>query len=274
MQPDGTDVRQLTTGRFIDQSPSWSPDGAGLVFSRVAPPGSPDHPMPVQPLLRRCDGTGLNRLTRCPSACDGGYDVRPCGPRTARGSRSSARAGEAGPVAHRCSGWRPTVLRRGVSRTWGGARMGAGGTRIALAGGTARGIRGRPAGRREEWGSVVRTIALPSLGLIESVSWSPDGRMLTSAPRRPRPGRRPACTCWTSPSLSRSPGCSSTAARTAGAATPAPAWSPDGKQIVFVRGPGGYSAGQVWVVSSNGTDQRQLTDGSLLDSSPAWQPET
>ena len=34
MDSDGTDVRQITTSRAIEQCPSWSPDGSTLVFSR------------------------------------------------------------------------------------------------------------------------------------------------------------------------------------------------------------------------------------------------
>ena len=32
MKPDGTDVRQLTTGNFFNGTPSWSPDGKQIVY--------------------------------------------------------------------------------------------------------------------------------------------------------------------------------------------------------------------------------------------------
>jgi Tol biopolymer transport system component len=46
-----------------------------------------------------------------------------------------------------------------------------------------------------------------------------------------------------------------------------PAWSPDGRRLVFTR------AGDVYVVSSTGTEARSVTTGAEEDSSPDWSPD-
>ena len=50
-----------------------------------------------------------------------------------------------------------------------------------------------------------------------------------------------------------------------------PSWSPDGSRIAFVRGQG--TAAEVWIMTSDGTDARQLTSNSIEDLDPTWSPE-
>jgi Tol biopolymer transport system component len=51
-----------------------------------------------------------------------------------------------------------------------------------------------------------------------------------------------------------------------------PAWSRDGRQLAFVRRPGGVG-GDLWVMSSSGQSKTQLTAGASDDSDPAWSPD-
>lgn len=51
-----------------------------------------------------------------------------------------------------------------------------------------------------------------------------------------------------------------------------PAWSPDGSQIAFSRGPE-MGPSQIYVMDADGTDVRQLTQGSGSDRNPAWSPD-
>ncbi len=51
----------------------------------------------------------------------------------------------------------------------------------------------------------------------------------------------------------------------------APRWSPDGKSIVFVSDRSGQW--NVWLMNSDGSAQRRLTDGHSQASSPAWRPD-
>jgi hypothetical protein len=48
-----------------------------------------------------------------------------------------------------------------------------------------------------------------------------------------------------------------------------PAWSPDGSRIAFARGPE-MGPGHIYVMEADGTDVRQLTQGSGSDRNPAW----
>ena len=52
-----------------------------------------------------------------------------------------------------------------------------------------------------------------------------------------------------------------------------PAWSPDHKRIAFVRESHNGLSYTIWVMSANGTVQRQLTRGNRVDSTPRWSPD-
>ena len=51
-----------------------------------------------------------------------------------------------------------------------------------------------------------------------------------------------------------------------------PAWSPDGSQIAFSRGPQ-LGPSHIYVMHADGTDLRQLTDGTGWDRNAAWSPD-
>jgi len=53
-----------------------------------------------------------------------------------------------------------------------------------------------------------------------------------------------------------------------------PAWSPDGRWIGYSEGGGGMAgAYHLFVVSADGSQNIQLTDGLFVDRSPAWSPD-
>ncbi len=62
MNADGTDVRPLTSGGYLDQAPSWSPDGARIVFSTDR--GSADGT--VKLFVMDADGANVRQLTTGP----------------------------------------------------------------------------------------------------------------------------------------------------------------------------------------------------------------
>jgi Tol biopolymer transport system component len=51
----------------------------------------------------------------------------------------------------------------------------------------------------------------------------------------------------------------------------APAWSPDGRKIVFVSDRDGNS--EIYVMNANGSGQRSLTRNPAYDADPAWSPD-
>jgi Tol biopolymer transport system component len=50
-----------------------------------------------------------------------------------------------------------------------------------------------------------------------------------------------------------------------------PRWSPDGTKIIYALYQSGTSC-SIWVMSSDGSGQAPLTDGSTCDRDPSWQP--
>ena len=50
-----------------------------------------------------------------------------------------------------------------------------------------------------------------------------------------------------------------------------PAWSPDGKRIAFTSDRTGNF--DIWVMDSDGSNQRQLTTHTVWDAVPAWSPD-
>ena len=46
-----------------------------------------------------------------------------------------------------------------------------------------------------------------------------------------------------------------------------PAWSPDGTKLLFT------TADDIWVINSDGTNQRRVTNNSVPDTDPAWSPD-
>jgi TolB protein len=126
-------------------------------------------------------------------------------------------------------------------------------------------------------GQIVRTLnAPPGLEFYGTISWSPDGQFLAfdahgegGVPegqgiymmRADGTDLRPLTACRTDPGF---------------CADLNPAWSPDGRQIVFTRalpelGSDG-AMGDLFVVDAAGGQARRLTEGPGLDCCPAWQP--
>jgi Tol biopolymer transport system component len=54
----------------------------------------------------------------------------------------------------------------------------------------------------------------------------------------------------------------------------APEWSPDGRWIVYSRGPMTAGHANLWIMNADGSDQKPLTPrGEWDDYDPAWSPD-
>lgn len=51
-----------------------------------------------------------------------------------------------------------------------------------------------------------------------------------------------------------------------------PAWSPDGKQIIYISG-SGYQTFEIYSIDSDGNNKRQITDNKALELLPAFSPD-
>src|SRR6266404_860553 len=60
---------------------------------------------------------------------------------------------------------------------------------------------------------------------------------------------------------------------TSGSSDLAPVWSPDGKQIAFVRTDSSSQRGEVFIMNADGSNQRSLTPSGESDHEPAWSPD-
>lgn len=135
---------------------------------------------------------------------------------------------------------------------------------IAVEGGGHGGSLGVVPSRGGAWREVVNTGDLAS-GL-NSPTWTPDSRRLTFAIQ------------WANspPNVLRVSGIYDIGIDGSGLRKLVPnAWMPayssDGSQLAYVRSPGQYQGGEIWVSNGDGTNPRRLTE-SAADARPAWSP--
>jgi Tol biopolymer transport system component len=270
MRPDGTHQRPIARGPYGDGS--WSPDG-----KRIALAGGPAGVCSVRLFVMRADGARVRPLT------EGGQD--PAMPGTCYGRPT----------------WSPDGIRIAFTATgdvgyasiWEMNIDGTGRRQLTYRNGYHEGDDRDPA-----WSPDATTIAFdrgypPTLWLMdgdgtnqhplkaasgscrgaEEPDWSPDGQRIAFV-RNCKPGAGGGEEDWSDIWLIRPDGSDLRRLTHAGPrawANRSPAWSPDGKRIVFerlVRRSRYAHFEDIYVMNADGTGQKRLTPGG----SPDWGP--
>ena len=114
----------------------------------------------------------------------------------------------------------------------------------------------------------------PGPGGGEALSWSPDGRKIGFRSLRDGSGEIYVVNV-DGTGLRRLTHLTRDPLSSGGTTWSAPAWSPDGKKILFVRvGWGkGLSNSEILVINADGSHQRYLTHNPAPDGEPAWSPD-
>ena len=269
MDADSSGPRNLTQHPAKDVRPAWSPDGRSIAFV-----SSRDRQSEIY--VMNADGSGKRNLTR--NRANDDYPTwSPDGRRIAflRGRLQT-----------------PGVRRWYLYRLYVVNADGSGLRRLSLrvpegtpeTKGRVRGVEGQvvwsPDGRTIYFGRyVVRTDGsgarrLPYIPLT-AVVWSPDGRRIAFAGHKwlyggAKPG--PCCAAAHSDIYVMNADGSGTRKLTHNALQNAePAWSPDGRKIVF-RSTRNRNR-DIYVMNADGSGKRNLTRNAAWDSRPSWSPD-
>jgi TolB protein len=234
MDPDGTNVRRLTDNQDGDTLPAISPDGRRIVFdsNRVR---SPEHPANTPHLfVMNVDGSAQTPLTWGSSA-----SWSPDGKRIAFHASASGKA-----AATRAEPGAPTFD-----------------SDIFIAD-----VDGLLAHR-----GAARNLTHSPSTMDDDADWSPDGKRIVYTSRAPATRSANAIN---DPSaeifLINADGSGSPVRLTANDEEErAPAWSPDGKRILYVARKGGPDF-ELCVMNADGTGQTQLTDNAVGDLTSSW----
>jgi TolB protein len=266
VEPDGTGLAKL-----IDLPPyshaAWSPDGSKIAFSASGIG------------VMNADGGGSTTLTECrPPGCEG--DSLPVwSPDGTRIAFSHFDGGADGLWLLDADGSDPRSLREGFV-TISGLAWSPDGARIAVVGYVGPGPQ---VGEDQiylvdaETGEITESIALGGVRVLQSVGWSPDGAKLvfdSSGEFGSQEGQGIYLIDADGSDLQLLTSCDAQPPEVCSVSYPA--WSPDGRQVVFTKGGmeagSDGSIGDLFVIDVQSREVRQLTGGPGLDCCPSWQP--
>jgi Tol biopolymer transport system component len=282
MKADGTGTRKLATKPAQDDNPAWSPDGRRLAFQAETQGRNTDRNTDIY--VMNADGSGLRRITREPT-----YDTAPSwSPNGTRIAFSSVHLQDVPAALSSASAPAPSK----------GNQEGSGQSGIYTIRADGTGLRqlthepedqypdwspdgktiafGRPAKGRggiytvNSGGGQLKRLTTPPKGVSDhEPCWSPDGKRIAFS--------RDTNDGWSDMFMMNADGTHirNLAVRNMGTkmgGAVLPAFSPDGKKIVFVGWEGGVE--KLYVMNSNGTNLRRLTktQNAIDEDAPDWQP--
>lgn len=263
MNPDGSDVRRLTTNPETDRQPDWSPHGTDIAYS-IDKPASPVN---FEVARMTAAGTKHRRLTHTP---DGQASTQPSWLPDGRGilfRRSGP--GRASTI------WQMGVFGQSPSLRFAppnpplyqsfspDQRRVSYAAILSPTGDTDRGIFAIDA----RGGSVRTLFDVP--GAYDSApAWSPDGTKIAFESNADVAGANPEgdMEIW----LMQADGSRPTQLTGNAAHDEGPAWSPDGRLLAYTSGPH-EKHGDIHVMAAAGSDSRRLTSYANADESPDWQ---
>jgi TolB protein len=234
MNGDGTNPRRLTENAYADGFPSISPDGSRIVFdsNRRRTEGEPFNTSDL--FVMNVDGTGQTLVTRGSSAT--------WSPDSKQIAFHASASGTGQPI-------KPDP---GAATTDNDIFV------LNLHDALNRGAR-------------PKNITNSPATIDDDPDWSPDGRTIvfTSHPVTDNPVNSAGAEIYAiAPDGSGKPARLTTNTEE----ERAPAWSPDGKRIVFCCRRGGPDF-EICVMNRDGTGQVQLTDNDVPDLTPSWSPD-
>lgn len=280
MKADGSAVRTVTRGDFSSTLLRWSPDGMKLVFSSS-----------TRLHVVNVDGSGLRRITGPKDEIDIGPAWSPDGRRLVFDSQGDGWT-DLGVVNVDGSGERQ--LAEGSYRTGDPAKVAGGdawspdGQKIVYVDRRGRLAVMRPDGthRRRLAGAVFasgnpswspngRKILFSAKGEIAVVNADGTGRRLVARGLEPVWSPNGRQIAFVSGGVFLDEGVyvvndDGSGLRKVSDAGDRPSWSPDGRWVVYASSRQGQ--GDIYVVRSDGSNERQLTDTELEETSPVWSP--
>jgi Tol biopolymer transport system component len=244
--PDGSDLRQLTTAKGWDGCPAFSPDGKRIAFCSEQNGQS-------QIWVMNADGSGRRQVSH--SKHPAYFPAF-----SPNGRRIAFEASDGGPAAY-------DIYVVGVAGGKATRFTGAPGDDEYAAfspdGKTIAFVSHRKAGPAQIWlmdassGRHQRQLTHDAVGKDERPDWRPDGKQIAYVG---------GGNVW----VMNADGTGQHAVTHGSAYDFAPGWSPDGRQITFVRVVGPLK--QVYVMNADGSGLRLLIHSKDRQLTPSWQP--
>jgi Tol biopolymer transport system component len=281
MDADGSNRRQITTSNTHKVGPSWSPDGKQMVFILVKNPGSQTDPQPAIGIMN-ADGTKERVLTKEDRT---NIKVNPGGQPTLLGTARDANAPSWSPVGSKIAFW--SGIENEYGQVWTVDADGTGSKQLTDA----------PTGINNDdpsWSPDGKWILFGTNRDGRNELWvmAADGcdpRRVSDLDAGPFPGRASWQPIPPTPFVGRiaypardergvsqivvaeKPGEESQAITKAPEACWFPAYSPDGKRMLFVREVKGVH--QLWVMNADGSDARALVTSKGTCLAGSWSPD-